>query len=939
MLWLIGAYVRIERKLGDVFGDVGFSGRKVKCADWNVCSNPHAAYGCGNPAGVLCAVTGSPFCFARRRRSCHRFWVKKSRPLQARSRNSVNPAAVLEPLLAESVHRWTLPNGLVGLSKEDRAAGLVSAQVWIRSGSIHEGAWLGTGLSHYLEHLVFKGTARRGPLQISAEVQAAGGSINAYTTFDRTVYYIDGPAESAPLFLDVLADMVFAPKLDPAEVARERDVILREIDMGRDDPQSRLMEGLFALAFRQHPYRYPVIGVRALFESLTRDDLAAYHAARYAPNNAAVVLAGAFAAEEAQALVEKYFGALIPRRMPSPTIAAEPPQLAARHQTERGDVNVVRGVAAYRVPHLAHPDAPALDLLALVLGGGQASILWQKLREEKKLVHHIHAGNWNPGDAGLSWISYLCDEGKRGEVEAAVAAELARVAQKGMPEEMVARARRQILVSEVDSRRTVSGQASRLGHGEVVLGDLDYPRVYFQRLAQVRARDLAQVAARYLLAEQSSAIALEPAVKKTAPNIAVAKASGGWPDFEEIRLPNGARLLLQPGGALPKVHIRAALNGGACYEDKAQRGVTALLSTLLTRDAGGRSALAVAKEIENAGASWHEHTGNNSFALAFEALAGDFALGARTLRAALWQPGFAARTFAVERDSQLAELREEDDEIVDYGLRVLRAKFFKKHPFSIGALGTLESVGVLTVDDVRQQHRALAVGPNLAVAVSGQFERAQALDLLGPVLAAAPATAFAPRTPDYAGPKAAAEFVEKLDRAQTVVFDAYPDGGVTAPDFLTGEIVDELLSGMSSRLFVRVREELGLAYFVGAARVTGVRAGLMYLYAGTQQASRAAVLAEFDAEVARLHSGKIDDAELARARARLKAQLRVGRQSPSHRAQQAALNALYGLPLNDAKIREAAYDAADAAAVRAFAEKYLRPAARVRLTVQPKDAA
>ncbi len=864
--------------------------------------------------------------------------MKKTRRSPVKTHAPADSAAILGPLLAEPVQRWTLPNGLVGLTKADHAAGLVSAQVWIRSGSIHEGQWLGTGLSHYLEHMVFKGTARRGPMQISAEVQAAGGSINAYTTFDRTVYYIDGPAESAPLFLDVLADMVFSPKIDPAETARERDVILREIDMGRDDPQSRVMEGLFALAFRQHPYRYPVIGQRALFESLTREDLAAYHAARYAPNNAAVVLAGAFGEEEARGLVEKYFGQLTPRRMPTPNVTAEPPQLAARQQTVRGEVNVVRGVMAYRVPHLAHPDAPALDLLALALGGGQASILWQKLREEKKLAHHIYAGNWNPGDAGLCWISYLCDAGKRGEVESAVTAELARVAQKGVPQEMVERARRQVLVSEVDSRRTVSGQAGRLGQGEVVLGDLDYPRVYFQRLAQVRAGDLAKVAARYLLAEQSSTIALEPELKNAAPAILVKAAAGGWPDFEEIKFRNGARLLLQPGGALPKVHVRAALHGGPCYEDKEKRGVTALLATLLTRDAGGRSALAVAKEVENAGAVWQEHTGNNSISLAFESLAADLALGARVLQAGLWKPDFAERTFQVERDSQLAELKEEDDEIVDYGLKVLRAKFFKKHPFAINAMGTPETVAALTIADVRRQHRALAAGANLVVAVAGRFERKQALDLLGPVLEAAPSAAFAPQLPEYAGPKAAAEFTEKLDREQTVVFDAYPDGGVTAADFLTGEIVDELLSGMSSRLFVRVREELGLAYFVGAARLTGVRAGMMYLYAGTHQAAHAAVLAEFDAEVARLHSGAIDDAELLRARARLKAQLRVGRQSPGNRAQQAALNALYGLPLNDAKIREAAYDAADAAAVRAFAQKYLRPAARVRLIVEPKKA-
>ncbi len=850
---------------------------------------------------------------------------------------SVNPSAILEPLLAEPINRWVLPNGLAALHKEDRAAGLVSAQVWIRSGSIHEGAWLGTGLSHYLEHMVFKGTARRGPLEISAEVQAAGGTINAYTTFDRTVYYIDGPAESVALFLDVLADMVFAPKIDAAEAAREREVILREIDMGKDDPQSRLMEGLFALSFRQHPYRYPVIGQRALFEGLGHEDLVAYHTARYAPNNAAVVLAGAVDEAEAKALGEKYFGALKPRRMPMPNVVAEPAQLSARHQTERGEVNVVRGVMAYRVPQLAHPDAPALDLLALALGGGQASILWQKLREEKKLVHHIYAGNWNPGEAGLCWISYVCDEGKRSEVEAAIAVELGRVAQKGATEEMVARARRQILVAEVDSRRTVSGQASRLGQAEVVLGDLDYQRVYFQRLAKVRAKDLAKVASKYLIAEQAAAIALEPELKRTATKSANASTKTEWPDFEEVRFRNGARLLLQPGGALPKVHIRAALQGGPGYEDQKHRGVTSLMATLLTRDAGGRSALMVAKEVENAGASWGEGTGNNSFSLSFESLPGDFALGARVLNAGLWRPDFVARTFAVERDSQLAELREEADEIVDYGLRALRRNFFKKHPLGVSATGTEETVAVLTVADVRRQHQKLAVGPNLVIAVSGRFDRAQAVDLLGPILEAAPKGPFVASVPEYAGPGLAENFVEKLDREQTVVFDAYPDAGATAEDFLTGEIVDELLSGMSSRLFVRVREELGLAYYVGAARITGLRAGMMYLYSGTQLATHAAVLAEFDAEVARLRSGKLEADELARARARLKAALRMGRQSPGHRAQQAALNALYGLPINDAALREKAYDAADAAVVQNFANDYLRPESRVRLVVQPKN--
>jgi zinc protease len=852
---------------------------------------------------------------------------------------ATNPAQVLGPLLAEPVERWTLPNGLVGLAKEDGAAGLVSAQVWVKTGSIHEGQWLGTGLSHYLEHMIFKGTARRGPLQISAEVQAAGGNINAYTTFDHTVYYIDGPAESAGLFLDVLADMVFHPALDAAEAAREKDVILREIDMGMDDPHRRVMEGLFGLAFRQHPYRYPVIGVRALFAGLGREDLAGYHAARYAANNAVVVLGGAVSAEEARKLVGKYFGALEPRRLPSPMVAAEPGQLAGRRQVERGDVNVVRGAVAYRIPGLAHEDAPALDMLACALGGGQSSLMWQKLREELKLVHHISTGNWNPGEAGLCWMSYLCDGGKREAVEAAIAAEAARVGREGVTEEMLARARRQALVSEVNSRRTVSGQASRIGLAEVVLGDLDYPRVYFERLAAVKVGDLAGVAAKYLVPSRLSSMALEPAETGETKHLAKAGHSGtqGWPDFEEVRFANGARLLLQPGGALPKVHVRAAFQGGPCHEEEGQRGVTALLATLLARDAGGRSAQQVAQSVEDAGASWSEQTGNNSFALAYESLAGDLALGARVLGDALLRPGLVERTFTVERDSQLSELKEEEDEIDEYGLRILRRRFFRQHPLHTGALGLEKTVAALTVEEVRGQYQRLVTGPNVVVGVAGRFERARVLDLLGPVLEALPARALAALLPEYAGPATAEEFAEILDREQTVVYDAYPDAGVAAEDYLTGEVVDELLSGMSSKLFVRVREEQGLAYYVGAARVTGVRTGMMYFYAGTSLATHGAVLREFDAEVARLREGRVEESELARARARLKAQLRLGRQAPGNRAQQAVLNALYGLPINDARLREAGFDETDAGAVQAFAKKYLRAEARVRLVVRPKE--
>src|SRR3954463_910322 len=202
--------------------------------------------------------------------------------------------SLLETLWREPIERYVLPNGLTVLLKRDDAAPVSSVQVWVKTGSIHEGSHLGAGLSHYLEHMLFKGTDRRAGREISATVQAHGGYINAYTTFDRTVYYIDVPSAHTGVAIDLLADATLHSTLPAEEVAKEKEVILREIDMCLDDPDQRLSQALFETAFRTHPSRQPMIGHRGVLAASTRDDLLAYYQARYVPNNLVVVIVGDF---------------------------------------------------------------------------------------------------------------------------------------------------------------------------------------------------------------------------------------------------------------------------------------------------------------------------------------------------------------------------------------------------------------------------------------------------------------------------------------------------------------------------------------------------------------------------------------------------------------------------------------------------------------------
>jgi zinc protease len=809
-------------------------------------------------------------------------------------------------------------------------------QVWVKTGSIHEGAQLGAGLSHYLEHMLFKGTARRAGRDISAIVQAHGGYINAYTTFDRTVYYIDLPSEHTGVAIDVLADAVLNSTLPADEAAKEKDVILREIAMTKDDPDNRLWDTLFSTAFREHPYRQPIIGHRDVFSAVTRDDLAAYYRERYVPNNLVVVIVGDIDLAATRATVEQHFGATPRARLAPVLVPTEPAQLAPRADHRFEDVELTRGILAWPIPGLAHEDAPALDLLATILGHGDSSILWQEIRERAGLVHTIDASSWNPGTNGLFCVSFTCDPEKRAAAEAAIQRTLGRCLARGFTAAQRKKALRQLVVAEINSRKTMSGQAARLGAAEVVVGDLDHSRTYFAQLRETTLADLRQVAKLYLAPARLTSISSNPlAALPAAPAIEV--TAGGQPDFSELKLPNGARIVFQPDNRLPNLHVRVMLQGGPLFEMSGKRGATALLATMLTKDTRRRSAAAVAGHIEEVGGAFYPFSGNNSLGVAVEVLPTDADRALRTIGEALLEPAFKSATFALERDGQVAGLQQDADDVVTLARKLLRQKFFGSHPLALDAQGDEAGLKALAPGDLADLHRRLCVGPNVVLAVAGDFDPRKLLPKLKALLGKIPRG----KTPaaEFAGtvklPAQAGDFAEQQPREQAVVLQAFPGPRAHAEDFYIGEVADEIFSGMASRLFERVREEKGLAYFVRSARVTGLDTGMFYFFAGTQPGREAEVLAEIDAEITRVQLGGVEPAELARCQTRLKAARRQSLQTNSARAMQAGLNVLQGQPVNDWKNYDVRIEAVTIAALAQFASRYFTRAQRTQLVVKP----
>ena len=793
-----------------------------------------------------------------------------------------------------AVRQWTLPNGLVILVEEDHSAPVASVQAWCETGSIHEDAWLGAGLSHILEHMLFKGTTTRGPGEIAQTVQNAGGYINAYTSFDRTVYWIDIPSRGAATAIDILADAMMNSTLPPEEYVKEQEVIRREFAMGQDDPDRVSSQTLFATAFRRHPYRHPVIGHLDVYNRLTRDDVMAYYKARYVPNNLFFVVTGDV---DAQAVHDQLAALFAPHpRQPLPPvyIPQEPVQLGRREEHTEFPTELTRLEIAWHIPELIHPDVPALDLLALIIGGGRSSRLYRRIREDLALVHGIQSWCYTPGQPGLFGIEALLDPDKRGPALEAIFALVEEIKTVGVTPAELAKAVKQALSSQISNLVTTRGKASDLGSNWQLTRNCHFTRDYLAALQRVTVDDLARVARTHFTESNLTVTSLNPqgSLEKA---VAQARAS----EAEAIRkfeLPNGLRLLVREDPRLPMVSATACFKGGLLSETPELSGISRLYSRVLPKGTETRSAEAIAEEIESLGGGIGAESGNNSFSVSVKVMQPDLAAGLDLLADVLLHPTFPEKAVAREKEAQLAALKAEDEEPTAIARNLMRRTLYAGHPYGLRAGGSPETVAALDREQLQAFHREFAVGRNGVLAVFGAVKAEEVLALVEKSFADLPAGRPALEKPPLPAPLDGSQSVEELKpKEQAIVMAGFRGLDLFSPHRQALELIEEACSDLGSRFFNRIREKLGLAYFVGASQVTGLVPGPFVFYLGTDPAKVEAVKAEFLDEIRALAADGLTADELARAKAKLLGQETLRNQSNDALAHACALDELYGL--------------------------------------------
>src|ERR1700730_12892064 len=401
-------------------------------------------------AALICAIV---FSMANLKAASHQSRLEKSEPA---SPNNGDASRMLT-FPPTGAKKWILPDGLTLIVKEDRSAPVASVQAWCATGSIYEDEKLGAGLSHILEHMLFKGTKRQSSNAIAQKIQDVGGYINAYTSFDRTVYWIDVPKDGVTTALAILSDAMMNSALPPEEYAKEQEVIRREFAMGFDDPDRQAGLLLFATAYQRHPYRLPVIGEMEIYNQLTQEQVMQYYKSRYVPNNLTFIVVGDVDAEKIHQQLADFFKSYPEKSLKPVFVPEEPPQLGRREVHNEFATELTRLSLAWHIPEITHPDVPALDLLSTILGDGRSSRLYRRVREEAGLGFGVSAFSYTPGDPGLFGADATVDPKKRDAAGQLILQIIDEVKQAGVTGDELMKAKKMSLSHHLDSLTTMRG--------------------------------------------------------------------------------------------------------------------------------------------------------------------------------------------------------------------------------------------------------------------------------------------------------------------------------------------------------------------------------------------------------------------------------------------------------------------------------------------------
>ncbi len=851
------------------------------------------------------------------------------------------------PLPAETgfsqgeIKRLTLDNGMVLLLKENHRLPLVNVFLCVRTGSAGEGKFGGCGISHFVEHMVFKGTSSRRAGDVFREIESYGGNINASTSYDYTAFSITAPREFVSPALEIAADMVMNASFDGQELERERQVILKELALSYDSPQRYASRLLWQSAYLTHTYKYPILGEEQLLKSLSREDLLEFYQTKYTPDNMILSIVGDVETEATVTFIKELFKDFQRKSISGLAGESEPEQKELRRHQEEFTSGLTYLLLGFHSVAITDEDCFALDVLAAVLGEGESSRLQELICNKRKLAYTLEAINYTPYEPGLFIISSLLEEARRKQALSLILNQIELVKKEEVAENELESAKNKIISVILFHNQTIEAQAQDLALNEAQAADYRFTERYIQKIRKVSSQDILMVADKYLQRNNLSIVALIPRDKPAGikrltretperlseyPHLSLRATPhlmrGSEAISDEIASPltslsprndsfqiaseiapiksyvfdNGLRLLVREDRNLPLVSIKAVFKGGLRAEGRDTNGLCNLTAEMLDKGTRSKNAAEIAYLVESKGAHLSSFSGNNSFGLSLDLLSKDFDPMLRIFVDLIVNSTFPQREFKKQKEKKLAQIKAREDDIFESGKKLLKLTLFQKHPYRFSTIGSESSLNKLRRRQLTSFHRSFCVGENMVLTVFGdvnaQEVAAKVKKLFGELESGQPAAISVAEEVKVKTVRRASEF---LPKKQSLVLMGFYGTTVFNQDRYALELISQILSRPSGKLFTQIREKAGLAYALGAYSVLGLDPGCIVIYVATAPENVETVRKEILRQLRLLKQESLSEEELAQAKRALLGERLISRQTNSACALESSLDELYGL--------------------------------------------
>jgi zinc protease len=792
-------------------------------------------------------------------------------------------------------HKEVLDNGATIVASYIEDSPMVTVQVRVLSGLSNEGKYAGSGISHFLEHLLFKATDGMSSVELSRAIKAMGGRVNGSTGLDSAEYHITVPNEHFDEAMGLIVDLVMDPVFTEEEIETERQIILKEINLREDDPSSRQMRLLFEQAYRQHVYKYPIIGYKDLVSSLKKDDLMEYHSAVYTPDRIVLGISGGVPPGEAISLGREKLKGYTRGRIWQNNTHLEPRQVDSSIFSFQADTVVGYMAMGFHTTSLYSQDLYPVDVMSIILGTGNDSRMHNRLVKEKQLLYSVSSFNLTPRYPGLFVITGIGEPEKLEQARKEIFKVIEEFKAVDVSGADLERAKNMVISGYLQSHESIGSIVSSMTNSQMLTSDPSFFEKYVEGIEGVTSSDVNVAAWRYLSEDNSTTVYLLPDVNMKVEAAAYGPQEQTIEETKEKVLANGLRIIARRKGQLPLVSVTFASLGGLLAETRTDNGISNLTASLMLKGTRKRTEAEIEPAIERLGGDISSFSGMNSLGISMDLMAKDLDKGLEIFQDVVTGPIFPEEEVSKEKSKIMAAIREQEKDIFSAAMLKARKILYGEHPYSMRGIGEVSSLESLDRESITAFYLKSVSPANSVITVVGDIDPAKMIEDLSDRFSSWPkrTVSFSEKTVKTLG--GSVEESLYMQKQQAVFLAGFQGVELGDDRKYALDVISSLLSGEDGRLFRIAREDEGLAYASGAVNVPLVDKGYFVLYiATTEQKLARARRAVLDA-LRSISEDTIGEDDIISSKKRLIADRNMSLQTNSSISTLMTLNELYGL--------------------------------------------